>query len=179
MNEWSEHKVTLKDIFSEAQKLTDLATEKNMTIATAESCTGGLIGAAITSIPGSSTPFKGGIVAYDNKVKSKVLNVPAGMIQKYGAVSREVARAMALGGIDALNVDMVVSVTGVAGPGGGSVEKPIGTVWIGLACKVGNKLEATARRYNFGDIGRNKVRDITCYEALKTLIEKLECELSL
>ena len=174
MSEPSEHKVTLKDIFSEARKLINLATEKRITIATAESCTGGLIGAAITSIPGSSGPFKGGIIAYDNKVKSKLLNVPTDMIQKYGAVSHDVARAMALGGINALNVDMVVSVTGVAGPGGGSIEKPIGTVWIGLACKVGNNLEATARRYNFGDIGRNKVRDITCHEALKTLTEKLE-----
>lgn len=170
----SHSKVTLKDIFSEAQKLINLATEKHMTIATAESCTGGLIGAAITSIPGSSTPFKGGIIAYDNKVKNKLLNVPAGMIQKHGAVSREVARAMALGGIDVLNVDMAISVTGIAGPGGGSAEKPVGTVWIGLAHKEGNKVEATAKRYNFGDIGRNKVRDVTCHEALKALTAKLE-----
>jgi len=166
-------KVTLKDIFSEAHKVITLATESNITIATAESCTGGLIGAAITSIPGSSTPFKGGIIAYDNKVKNKALNVPPGMIYKYGAVSREVARAMALGVVEALNVDMAVSVTGIAGPSGGSDEKPVGTVWIGLAHKADNKIQATARRYNFGDIGRNKVRDITCYEALKTLTAKL------
>jgi len=85
----TELKITLKDIFAEAQKLIDVATEKKITIATAESCTGGLIGAAITSIPGSSTPFKGGIIAYDNKVKHKMLDVPPGMIAKYGAVSRE------------------------------------------------------------------------------------------
>jgi len=171
-------KLTLKDIFSEAQKLTTLATEKKIHIATAESCTGGLIGAAITAIPGSSTPFKGGIIAYDNAIKNKLLNVPPGMIHKYGAVSREVARAMASGALEALNVDMAVSVTGSAGPGGGSEEKPIGTVWMGLAIKKGDDTNVTTKRYSFGDIGRNKVRDMTCYEALKALSNKIEKEMS-
>jgi len=169
-------KVTLKEIFAEAQTLITLATKKNTTIATAESCTGGLIGAAITAIPGSSIPFKGGIIAYDNKIKHKLLNVPPGMIHKYGAVSREVARTMATGVIKALNVDMAVSVTGIAGPGGGSEDKPVGTVWMGLAIKNDGKIDATAKRHNFGDIGRNKVRDITCYEALKAITLKLETE---
>lgn len=169
MSEQSEHKITLKDIFSEAQKLIDIASEKKVTIATAESCTGGLIGAAITSIPGSSTPFKGGIIAYDNKVKHKMLGVPPGMIAKYGAVSREVARAMAKGAVEALNVDMAISVTGIAGPGGGSEDKPVGTVWMGLAIKVDGEIEVTTKLHRFGDIGRNKVRDVTCYEALKAL----------
>ena len=163
-------KVTLKDIFSEAQTLITLASQKNITIATAESCTGGLIGAAITSIPGSSTPFKGGIIAYDNKIKNKLLNVLPDMIHKYGAVSREVAQAMAVGALEALNVDMAVSVTGIAGPGGGSEEKPIGTVWMGLATQNG----VTTKLFQFGDIGRNKVRDVTCYEALKALVAGLE-----
>ncbi len=158
-------KVTSKDIFAEAQTLITLASEKGITIATAESCTGGLIGAAITAIPGSSTPFKGGIIAYDNKVKHKLLGVPPGMITKYGAVSREVARAMATGAVEALNVDMAVSVTGIAGPGGGSDDKPVGTVWMGLATR--NNMTTTL--FTFGDIGRNKVRDVTCYEALKAL----------
>jgi len=172
----TEIKVTLKDIFSEAQKIITLASDKKITIATAESCTGGLIGAAITAIPGSSTPFKGGIIAYDNKIKHKLLNVPPGMIHKYGAVSREVACGMAMGAIEALNVDMAVSVTGIAGPGGGSEDKPVGTVWMGLAIKNDGKIDATAKRHNFGDIGRNKVRDITCYEALKDITLKLETE---
>lgn len=174
MSEQPTHKVTLKDIFTEAQALIDLATEKRLTLATAESCTGGLIGAAITSIPGSSTPFKGGIIAYDNQVKQKLLNVPAGMIYKYGAVSREVARAMAKGAVEALNVDMAVSVTGVAGPGGGSEEKPVGTVWMGLAVKVGDKVEVETKLHRFGDIGRNKVRDLTCYEALRAFTAQLK-----
>jgi len=129
-------KITLKDIFSEAQKLIDIATEKKITIATAESCTG-------------------------------VLDVPPGMIAKYGAVSREVARAMAQGAVETLNVDMAVSVTGVAGPGGGSEEKPVGTVWMGLAVKVDGNIEVETKLHSFGNIGRNKVRDVTCYEALR------------
>jgi len=166
-------KVTLKDIFTEARTVVELATEKNLRIATAESCTGGLIGAAITSIPGSSTSFKGGIIAYDNAVKNKLLNVSAGMIHKYGAVSREVARAMAKGAVEALNVDIAVSVTGVAGPGGGTKDKPVGTVWMGLAVRVGDKTKTKTHLHRFGDIGRNKVRDVTCYEALKALSEVL------
>jgi len=162
-------KVTLTNIFSEAQKLITLTTEKKITLATAESCTGGLIGAAITAISGSSAPFKGGIIAYDNKVKQKMLNVPPGMIVKYGAVSREVARAMAKGAVETLGVDMAISVTGVAGPGGGTKDKPVGTVWMGLAVQVDDKIDITTKLYHFDDIGRNKVRDITCYEALKAL----------
>ncbi len=167
-------KVTLKDIFTEAQTVITLATNQNITIATAESCTGGLIGAAITSIPGSSVPFKGGIIAYDNAIKNKLLNVPPGMLQKYGAVSREVARAMANGAIEALNVDLAVSVTGIAGPGGGSNEKPIGTVWIGIGTKTRDGIKVTTKLHKFGDIGRNKVRDITCYEALKAITKHLQ-----
>jgi len=172
----SESKVTLREIFAEAQKIVTLASEHDATIGTAESCTGGLIGAAITSIPGSSTTFKGGIIAYDNKIKHKLLEVPPGMLHKYGAVSREVARAMAMGAIKALNVDIAVSVTGIAGPGGGSPEKPIGTVWMGLATKIGDKIDVKVKRHTFGDIGRNKVRDITCYEGLKAITAQIQTQ---
>jgi len=161
--------ITLKDIFFEARNVIDLATEKKLRVATAESCTGGLIGAAITAIPGSSRPFKGGIIAYHNSAKTKLLNVPAGMIHKYGAVSREVASAMAKGAIEALNVDIAVSVTGIAGPGGGTDDKPVGTVWMGIAVREGNRINVTPKLHKFGDIGRNKVRDVTCYEALLAL----------
>ena len=160
---------TLIDIFDEAQKLITLASEKNITIATAESCTGGLIGAAITSIPGSSKPFKGGIIAYDNAVKTKLLGVSPSVLGKYGAVSQKTAERMAVGAVERLNVDMAVSVTGVAGPSGGSIEKPVGTVWVGLAVKRDGQVEVTAKMFEFGDIGRNMVRDVTCYEALKAL----------
>ncbi|CAM3773546.1 CinA family protein [Litorimonas haliclonae] len=159
-------RISLKDIFSLASDVVSLATERDLTIATAESCTGGLIGAAITSIPGSSAPFKGGIIAYDNAVKANQLDVPEAIIETHGAVSEEVAEAMAQGVLTALETDLAISVTGIAGPGGGSEEKPIGTVWIGLAQK---SQPAKAALFNFGDIGRNKVRDVTCYEALKAL----------
>lgn len=158
--------VTLKDIFALAADVIALATQNKLSIGTAESCTGGLIGAAITSIPGSSTPYKGGIISYDNAVKTSHLGVPEEMLKTHGAVSEEVAKSMAEGALTALNVDLVVSVTGVAGPGGGSDEKPVGTVWIGLAQK-GKPTQANLQ--NFGDIGRNKVRDATCFEALRTL----------
>jgi len=160
---------TLKDIFSLSRQVLELATKRKLTIATAESCTGGLIGAAITSIPGSSVPFKGGIIAYDNAIKSSQLNIPADMIAKYGAVSSEVAEAMANGALDKLGVDVTVSVTGIAGPGGGSDDKPVGTVWIGLAVREGTSAKADTTLHSFGDIGRNKVRDVTCYEALVRL----------
>lgn len=167
-------KPTLKDIFAEAAAVIKAASDHGVTIATAESCTGGLIGAAITAIPGSSKPFKGSIVAYDNSIKSKLLGVPAGMIHKYGAVSREVARAMAIGAIDAMNVDMAISVTGIAGPGGGTANKPVGTVWMGLAIRAAGKVDVTTKLHHFGDIGRNKVRDYACMEALKALNAALE-----
>ena len=155
----------LKDIFAEAALVVSQANEENIRIATAESCTGGLIGAAITAISGSSGCFSGGIIAYDNSVKTGQLHVPADMIETHGAVSEQVASAMAKGVLEALNVDLAISVTGIAGPSGGTAEKPVGTVWMGLATKE----RVTAKLFEFGDIGRNKVRDYTCYEALKML----------
>lgn len=158
--------ISLKDIFSLAAEVVSLATDKNMKLGTAESCTGGLIGAAITAIPGSSAPFIGGIIAYDNAVKINQLGVAEDILTKHGAVSESTTKAMAAGAVKALNIDLAVSVTGIAGPGGGTLEKPVGTVWIGIA-QSGKTPQATL--HNFGDIGRNKVRDVTCYEALKAL----------
>lgn len=156
---------SLKDIFAEAKHIVTKANAAGLKIGTAESCTGGLIGAAITAIPGSSNCFNGGIIAYDNKIKQTQLNVPPKLLASFGAVSQEVAVAMASNSIDALGVDIAVSVTGIAGPGGGSAEKPVGLVFIGIA--IGSYVKI--QRFEFGDIGRNKVRDQTCYEALKIL----------
>ena len=160
----------LKDIFAEAQHIITKANATGLKIGTAESCTGGLIGAAITAIPGSSQCFQGGIIAYDNKIKKSQLSVPPNLIRSFGAVSPEVAIAMASNCIDALGVDIAVSVTGIAGPGGGSEEKPVGLVYIGIA--IGSYVKT--QRFEFGDIGRNKVRDHTCYEALKILHEGVQ-----
>ena len=159
----------LKDIFAEAKTIITLASEKELTLATAESCTGGLIGAAITAIPGSSAVFKGGIIAYDNAVKTKLLGVSPSVLDKYGAVSQKTAERMAAGVRERLSVDIAISVTGIAGPGGGTQDKPVGTVWIGLATKDG----VSATRSDYGDIGRNKVRDVTCMDALKAFTAAL------
>jgi nicotinamide-nucleotide amidase len=103
------------------------------TVATAESCTGGLIAGAITAIPGSSAMFTHGFVTYSNAAKTEMLGVPADLIDIHGAVSEPVARLMAQGARQRAHVDLAVSVTGVAGPDGGSAQKPVGTVWFGLA----------------------------------------------
>lgn len=160
---------TLKDIFTEAASLIKKGSELGLKVGTAESCTGGLIGAAITAIDGSSSVFKGGIIAYDNAVKTDLLGVDADLLRKHGAVSEDVCRAMAIGALQKLHVDIVVSVTGIAGPKGGSKNKPVGTVWMGIAKRVDQDVITDAFLFNFGDMGRNKVRDFTCYEALKAL----------
>ena len=108
-------------------------TEKNMTLAVAESCTGGLVSHRITNIPGSSDYFKGGVVAYSNDVKTFLLYVSRELLEKHGAVSAQVARAMAKGAKSALDADVAVAITGIAGPAGGSDEKPVGLAHIAFA----------------------------------------------
>jgi len=124
-------------------------------IATAESCTGGLIAAALTEIPGSSDVFERGFVTYSNEAKQALLGVPGDLIATYGAVSAETARAMAAGALAHAPVDLVVAVTGIAGPGGGSPGKPVGLVHFTAARRDGRLLEEIRR---FGDLGRGAVR---------------------
>ena len=116
-----------------AEKLVKVLTEKKMTCATAESCTGGGVGHAITAVSGSSAVFWGGVISYDNSVKRDVLGVPEEVLAMKGAVSSECAAAMAEGARRLLKTDLAVSLTGIAGPGGGTAEKPVGLVWFGLA----------------------------------------------
>ena len=120
-----------------AASLLDRCRASGLRIATAESCTGGLIAACLTEIAGSSDVVDRGFVTYSNEAKSDLLGVPADLIMKVGAVSEEVARAMATGALERSNADLAVSVTGVAGPGGGSVEKPVGLVHHACAAKDG------------------------------------------
>lgn len=133
-------------------------------VATAESCTGGLIAAALTALPGSSDVVLGGIVAYANGVKTALLCVDAAVIAAHGAVSAEVAGAMADGARRALGADVAVAVTGVAGPGGGSAEKPAGLVWFGLATPAST---VTEHRVFTGD--RAAIRRATVLRALSLL----------
>lgn len=117
------------------EKIGDLLLSKKLTLSTAESCTGGSIAALITSVPGSSAYFNGGIVAYSNEVKRTLLHVSDETLEKYGAVSRETVIEMAKGAMEALKTDCAVATSGIAGPGGGTREKPVGTVWIAAAYK--------------------------------------------
>lgn len=122
--------------------------KSSKTMAVAESCTGGNIAHFITSNPGSSAYFNGGIVAYSNEIKTRLLKVPANMIEAYGAVSQQVAEAMAIGAQKALNADFSIATTGIAGPDGGTADKPVGTIWIAVAGTSGVKSEKYTFRHN-------------------------------
>ena len=128
-----------RDERSVQELVLELCRSRGLTLGTAESCTGGLVAGRLTSVPGSSDVFRGGLVAYDNDVKEQVLGVPAGLIEAHGAVSSEVAAAMAQGARERLGVDVAVSVTGIAGPGGGTPEKPVGLVFFHVAGPMGER----------------------------------------
>ena len=134
-------------------------------IVTAESCTGGLIAATLTAIPGSSDVMDRGFVAYSNAAKTDLVGVPAELIASAGAISEAVARAMAEGALRHAPADLAVSVTGLAGPGGGSVDKPVGLVWFG--CMRRGRPSATLRRVFPGD--RTEVRRASVAQALELL----------
>jgi nicotinamide-nucleotide amidase len=137
-------------------------------LATAESCTGGLIARLLTDIAGSSQWFERGLVTYSNRAKTELLGVPEAAIQKYGAVSRECAEAMAAGLLLRAPIEWTLSVTGIAGPSGGSDDKPVGTVWIGVAHAGG----AAAHHYHFqGD--RSAIRLQAAEAALRQLLAHL------
>jgi PncC family amidohydrolase len=118
-----------------AAVLLALARERGIRLACAESCTGGLLAAALTAVPGASAVFIGGIVAYANRIKERCLDVPAEILDTCGAVSRECVLAMAAGAARRLEADCALAVSGIAGPDGGTPEKPVGTVWFGMQCR--------------------------------------------
>ncbi len=139
---------------------------KGKTLATAESCTGGGIGAALTAVPGASKVYVGGVVSYTNEVKNKVLGVDQAVLDKYGAVSAPVAGAMASGVRELMKADVAVSVTGLAGPGGDDFGNPVGTVCIGYA----DKRQRLAKCYRFyGD--REDIRQQAIRAALELVLE--------
>lgn len=137
-----------------AENLVALLRARGMTCATAESCTGGGVGALVTSVAGSSDVFAGGVISYSNEVKRRVLGVSAGALEEFGAVSAQVAAQMAEGARRLLGVDFAVSLTGIAGPGGGSDEKPVGLVWFGLASAEGVRTEKAIFRGDRADVRR-------------------------
>jgi PncC family amidohydrolase len=139
---------------------------RQQTLATAESCTGGLVGAALTNLPGSSAWYLGGVVAYANDLKIRLLGVPAETLAAHGAVSLETARAMAQGARAAAAADFAVSITGIAGPAGGTPEKPVGLVFVGVAAPHGT---ATFKHHFSGS--RADIRQAATEAALRHLLE--------
>ena len=142
---------------------------RRQTLATAESCTGGLVGAALTGLPGSSAWYLGGVVAYANELKIRLLGVPAEILAAHGAVSLETARAMAAGARAATGADFAVAITGIAGPSGGTPEKPVGLVFIGVAAPHGT---ATFKHHFSGS--RAEIRQAATEAALRHLLEAVE-----
>lgn len=153
-----------------ANALIEEARGKRLKIATAESCTGGLIAGALTEIPGASEVVDRGFVVYSNGAKTKLLNVRAAVIMRHGAVSEEVARAMAEGALKNSAADIAVSCTGIAGPRGGSAEKPIGLVYL-AAARTGET--TLAEECRFGDLGRGEIRMRSVEAGLKLLFQIL------
>lgn len=153
-------------LIAEATELLVLLRARGVRVATAESCTGGLIAGLLTEVPGSSDVVERGFVVYSNAAKTEMIGVPADLIAAHGAVSAPVARAMAEGALRHAHADIAVAVTGVAGPGGGSAEKPVGLVHFGLARRGAAPVTIEHR---FGEIGRGAVRLATVLEALRMI----------
>ncbi|RUM43938.1 MAG: damage-inducible protein CinA [Desulfurobacterium sp.] len=157
-------------------KLKELLAKRGLKLSTAESCTGGLVAARIVNVPGSSAYFMGGVVAYDNTAKMKVLNVSPETLLKYGAVSEQTAKEMVIGVKKLLGTECAISTTGIAGPSGGTPEKPVGLTYIGVS--VGDRVEVF--RFIFEDkdpdevARRNNRRRKAAKKAIKLLIQMLE-----
>ena len=149
-----------------AREILENARAANLKIATAESCTGGLVGAALTEIDGSSAVFERGYITYSNEAKMEMLGVPQDMLQEYGAVSAVVAEAMAEGALLRSHADIAVSITGIAGPGGGSAEKPVGLVHFAIASEQAGTMHFVR---NFSNSGRSSVRMDAAGYALKII----------
>ena len=154
----TEEDVTLEE------EVVRLLNKYELTLATAESCTGGLLGGRLVNVPGVSDVYKAGFITYSNKAKRKYLDVSKNTLKKYGAVSKETAKEMAKGGVFQTDADICIAVTGLAGPGGATKEKPVGLVYI--ACYIGDKVQV--KEYHFKG-NRNKIREQTVVRALDTV----------
>lgn len=153
------------EITALSDEVLSLCRARSLTVATVESCTGGLVAGALTAIPGSSDVVNGGLVTYSNAAKTALAGVPAGLIAAHGAVSEPVACAMAEGGRTRLAADIAVAITGVAGPGGGSEAKPVGLVHFGCSTSSGT----VNREKRFGALSRDEIRRLSVLEALALL----------
>jgi nicotinamide-nucleotide amidase len=162
----------VNDVLAAATALIKLCIERKLTIATAESCTGGLVAGALTEVPGSSAVLDRGFVTYSNDAKQQMLGVPAETLRDYGAVSRQTAEAMAQGALTRAKVDLAVSITGIAGPGGGSADKPVGLVHFAAVTRDGTTMHAgKIFRGENGDLSRAEIRHKSVLQALDMLLE--------
>ncbi|WDR05795.1 CinA family protein [Devosia rhodophyticola] len=152
-----------------ARQVVQLLTEAGQTVVTVESCTGGLVAAAITDVPGASAVLYGGYITYANTAKTRMIRVPARLVRDYGAVSNQVARAMADGARNTARTDFAIAVTGIAGPDGGSDKKPVGLVYVAVSSE--NATLVIENR--FGDIGRDNIRAESVHAALKLMLQVL------
>jgi nicotinamide-nucleotide amidase len=167
---WLRYNVGMKkDSATMVRELAGQLLKHRQKVCTAESCTGGLIAKTFTDLAGSSDWFERGFVSYSNEAKNEMLAVPESLIEDYGAVSEAVATAMASGALRHSKADFSIAVTGVAGPGGGSDDKPVGTVWIALA----STRQMVAKRYQF-EGGRQAVREATMLSAIELLLDQVE-----
>jgi nicotinamide-nucleotide amidase len=160
-----------KELRAAAKAVLDACRVRGLKVATAESCTGGLVTGALTDIAGSSDVLDRGFVTYSNEAKQQMLGVPADILRNHGAVSRQTAEAMARGALGRANADLVVAITGIAGPGGGNADKPVGLVHFTAAARDGSLTHAEKR---YGDIGRAEVRHKSVLQALAMLKEIAE-----
>jgi nicotinamide-nucleotide amidase len=157
------------EVCAQAEAVLDAARAQGLHVATAESCTGGLVAAALTSIAGSSDVVEAGLVTYSNAAKTALLGVSPDLLLTHGAVSEPIARAMAQGALERTGADLAVAVTGIAGPGGGSPDKPVGLVWLATA----RGGETFAKEERFGELGRDEVRAAAVRTALSMLMDSL------
>lgn len=162
-----------EDIVAAARRLFDICKRKELTVATAESCTGGLVAGTLTEIPGSSHLLDRGFVTYSNAAKQEMLGVPEDILKQYGAVSREAAEAMAKGALGYAPVNLSIAITGIAGPNGDEGGKPIGLVHFAAASRSG-LLDHVEKR--FGDLGRSEVRKRSVLQAFVMLHDLAERE---
>jgi nicotinamide-nucleotide amidase len=153
-------------IRSAAKHVLELCRMHGLRVATAESCTGGLVVGALTEIAGSSDVVDRGFVTYSNEAKAELLGVPLSTLKRYGAVSAQTAKAMAAGALKNSHADIAVSITGIAGPGGGTKQKPVGLVHFAAARRGGRSI---VRKKLFGAVGRGRVRQLSVMQALEML----------
>jgi nicotinamide-nucleotide amidase len=161
--------VAAKTPANPAQQIITLLSEAGKTLVTAESCTGGLVAAALTDIPGASAAFFGGYITYANTAKSRMIHVQARLIRDYGAVSNQVARAMADGARNTARADFAVAVTGIAGPDGGSEKKPVGLVYVAVS----SELATLVIEHRFGSLSRDAIRQRSVNAALDLVMQVL------